>query len=162
MSRCCFKSNVEVRETSSFGHLRDISAPLEAYLSKVTHHLSRCLRKTPASAFTPILHSHISFHVHWGYLSIFFPAADTARWKLHAISLCMRTAGRAPFSVCHKFVCIFHSSQRYFHESVVRSMLTRPGLTRPQMAACLCLQRGRNGRPGLVQPEVMQGPVTGV
>lgn len=32
-----------------------------AYLSKVTHHLSRCLKKTPASAFTPILHDHISF-----------------------------------------------------------------------------------------------------
>lgn len=32
-----------------------------AYLSNVTPHLSRCLRKTPASAFTPISHSHISF-----------------------------------------------------------------------------------------------------
>lgn len=32
-----------------------------AYLSNVTHRLSRCLKKTPASAFRPILHSHISF-----------------------------------------------------------------------------------------------------
>lgn len=32
-----------------------------AYLSNVTPHLSRCLKKTPASAFTPISHSHISF-----------------------------------------------------------------------------------------------------
>lgn len=32
-----------------------------AYLSNVTPHVSRCLKKTPASAFTPISHSHISF-----------------------------------------------------------------------------------------------------
>lgn len=32
-----------------------------AYLSKVAHQISRCLKKTPVSAFTPILHSHISF-----------------------------------------------------------------------------------------------------
>lgn len=32
-----------------------------AYLSNVTPYLSRCSRKTPASAFTPNSHSHISF-----------------------------------------------------------------------------------------------------
>lgn len=49
------------RKTSSRASPGRCCALPVAYLSKVTTALADALRKTPASAFTPVLHSHISF-----------------------------------------------------------------------------------------------------
>lgn len=97
-----------------------------AYLSKVTHHLSRCLKKTPASAFSPVLHYHISFPCP---LRLLFHFLLRYRYGKVKMACCLFI-----YESCSQGIhlCIFRKmSQRNFRDSVVRFMLTRPWQTHP-------------------------------
>lgn len=86
-----------VRESSPFKSSGRHCALPVAYLSNVTNHLSRYLKKTPASAFTPISHPHISFSCPLRLPFHFLFTADTAKWKWYVVCLFVITAVRVMY-----------------------------------------------------------------
>lgn len=77
-----------------------------AYLSKVTHHLNRCLKKTPASAFTPILHDHISFRRPLRLLLHFLLPCRYCKVKMACCLFIYESCGRG------MHLCIFEKKKK--------------------------------------------------
>lgn len=123
-----------------------------AYLSKVTHHLSRFLKKTPASAFTPILHDHISFP---RPLRLLFHFLLRCRYHKVKMACCLFI-----YKSCSWGMHIFKKSQRNFHWVHANKAMTDT----PQMPADFCptemwelLGKARKYR---LQPQIIKHIVT--
>lgn len=107
-----------------------------AYLSKVTHHLSRCLKKTPASTFTPKFTRPYFISTSTEVTFPFSSPLQIPQGENGMLSLYLRELQPG-----HVFVYIFKKSRRNFRDSTDGFMLTRPWQTHPRCQQISAPQR---------------------